>query len=63
MHRGTDKAVTLRNARLLRRGDADALEAEAGELTRQLASNAALDAADRAELERRLQQLRVRAAV
>jgi hypothetical protein len=58
--KGADRAVVLNKPRLLRSGDESALLAEAAELQQQLQANVSLEAADRAVLAARLQNLQLR---
>lgn len=58
--KGAERAVVLNQPRLLRSGDESALLAEAAELQQQLEANVSLEAADRAVLTARLQNLQLR---
>jgi hypothetical protein len=60
--RGRSRAVLLTKPRISKRGDSEALQAEAVELQRQLEGNAGLSGEDRQLLQRRLGQLQARLA-
>jgi hypothetical protein len=59
---GRSRAVLLTEPRISKRGDGEALQAEAAEVRRQLQSNAELSGEDRQLLQRRLRQLQARLA-